>query len=94
MITAEPMANLEGKGGPQTAFSGDGQHLLGEDIEPGTYKTAGADSLEVRLGPPENAFGEFDALIANDDTQGQTRVSLKRGEFFETSGCQGWKRVG
>ncbi|MEV5498684.1 hypothetical protein AB0M50_25120 [Nonomuraea fuscirosea] len=93
-VTRGPMANLEGEGGPQSAFSGDGQHLVGEGIEPGTYKRAGADSSNCYWASLKNAFGEFDALIVNDNPQRQIRVALKKGEFFEASGCQGWKRVG
>ncbi|MEV6032860.1 hypothetical protein AB0L65_17010 [Nonomuraea sp. NPDC052116] len=93
-ITAEPVVNPEEEGGPQTTFPGDGQYLVGEDIKPGTYKTAGADSSNCYWARLKNASGEFDAIIANDNIKGQTRVTLKKGEFFETNGCQDWKRVG
>jgi hypothetical protein len=93
-VTAEPVVDPKGENGPQTAFSGDGQYLVGEDIKPGTYKTAGADGSSCYWARLKNASGEFTSIIANDNIQGQTRVALKKGEFFETSGCQDWKRVG
>ncbi|MEV0624579.1 hypothetical protein [Nonomuraea wenchangensis] len=93
-VTAEPVVDPEEEDGPQTTFSGDGQYLVGEDIKPGTYKTAGADGLNCYWARLKNASGELTAIIANGNVQGQTRVALKKGEFFETSGCQDWKRVG
>ncbi|NEC29055.1 hypothetical protein G3I20_21335 [Streptomyces sp. SID8111] len=40
-VTAKPKKTR--KPGPATTFSGEGEYLVGEDIEPGTYKTAGPD---------------------------------------------------
>ncbi|MEU8279240.1 hypothetical protein ACFYOK_38210 [Microbispora bryophytorum] len=81
--------------GPTTTMAGDGQYLVGEDIKPGTYKTAGTDGgfacYWARL---RNATGEFSAIIANDNITGPARVTLKKGEYFETKRCQPWKRVG
>ncbi len=90
-VTAEPVVDSEGEA---TDFSGDGQYLVGEEIKPGTYKTAGADGPNCYWARLKNASGELTAIIANDNVQGQTRVTVKKGEFFETSGCQDWKRVG
>ncbi|WP_432923535.1 hypothetical protein ACQPZZ_26830 [Microbispora sp. CA-135349] len=81
--------------GPATTMAGDGQYLVGEDIKPGTYKTAGTDGgfacYWARL---RNATGEFSAIIANDNITGPARVTLKKGEYFETKRCQPWKRTG
>lgn len=81
--------------GPATTMAGDGQYLVGEDIKPGTYKTAGTASVVscywARL---KNASGELSAIIANDNITGPTRVTLNKGEYFETKRCQPWKRVG
>ncbi|MET7904791.1 hypothetical protein ABZS86_26355 [Streptomyces sp. NPDC005355] len=86
------------KSGPPSSFSGEGQYLVGEDIQAGTYRTTGADKDSVipncywaRL---KNASGEFDAIIANDNIQGQGRVTVNKGEYFKTSGCQDWQKVG
>ncbi|MEW9551356.1 hypothetical protein [Nonomuraea sp. NPDC050783] len=93
-VAVEPAVSSEGEGGPLAAFPGDGQYLVGEDVKPGTYKTAGADGSGCYWARLKDASGELDAIIANDNVQGQTRVALKKGEFFDTSGCQDWKRVG
>lgn len=81
--------------GPATTISGDGQYLVGEDIKPGTYKTAGTDSdfacYWARL---KNATGELSGIIANDNITGPARVTLKKGEYFETKRCKPWRRVG
>jgi hypothetical protein len=91
---AEPTQEAE-ETGPATTMSGDGQYLVGEDIKPGTYKTAGTDGgfacYWARL---RNATGEFSAIIANDNITGPARVTVKQGEYFETKRCQPWKRVG
>ncbi|MEV4801402.1 hypothetical protein AB0K18_15455 [Nonomuraea sp. NPDC049421] len=92
-VTADPTADSKEEDGPRTAFPGDGQYLVGEDIKPGTYKTAGADGANCYWARLKNASGEFTSIIANGNVRGQTRVALKKGEFFETSGCQDWKRV-
>lgn len=63
-------------------MEGDGQYLVGEDTKPGTYKT------------DKDASGEFDAIIANENLQGQGRVTVNKGEYFETKGCQEWTKVG
>lgn len=86
------------KSGPATTVEGDGQYLVGEDMQAGTYKTAG---------PAENGFiencywarlkdasGEFGAIIANENLQGQGRVTVNKGEYFQTKGCQKWTKVG
>ncbi|GGO19474.1 hypothetical protein GCM10010116_39130 [Microbispora rosea subsp. aerata] len=91
---AEPTQETE-EAGPATTIAGDGQYLVGEDIKPGTYKTMGTDGgfacYWARL---RNATGEFSAIIANDNITGPARVTLKKGEYFETKRCQPWKRVG
>ncbi|MBQ0983738.1 hypothetical protein KBZ10_04205 [Streptomyces sp. F63] len=95
-VTAKPKPAK--KSGPPTSFDGDGQYLVGEDIQAGTYKTAGPDEDSVipncywaRL---KNASGEFGAIIANDNLKGQGRVTLNKGEYFETNGCQKWEKAG
>ncbi|WP_409470692.1 hypothetical protein [Streptomyces sp. HC307] len=83
--------------GPAASVEGDGMYLVGEDMKAGTYKTAGpADSVIpncywARL---KDASGEFGSIIANDNAQGQARVTVRNGEYFETSGCATWQKVG
>lgn len=92
-VTAKPKKTK--KPGPATSFSGEGEFLVGEDIKPGTYKTAGAeDEFGCYWERAKNASGEFDAIIANNNLNGPGRVTLNKGEYFKTNRCQEWKRVG
>ncbi|MFF2774566.1 hypothetical protein ACFVU3_06625 [Streptomyces sp. NPDC058052] len=81
--------------GPADHFAGDGEYLVGEDIRAGTYKTTGPDgSFGCYWARLKDASGEFDAIIANNNLQGPGRVTLKKGEYFQTQRCQEWKKVG
>ncbi|MET9154502.1 hypothetical protein ABZX82_25040 [Streptomyces griseoflavus] len=86
------------KPGAATTVEGDGQYLVGEDMKAGTYKTAGPDKGSIiencYWARTKNASGEFDAIIANANLQGQGRVTVNKGEYFETNGCQEWTKVG
>ncbi|MFB7605352.1 hypothetical protein [Streptomyces gardneri] len=80
--------------GPADHFPGDGEYLVGEDIEAGTYRSAGpADSFGCYWARLKDASGEFEAIIANNNLQGPGRVTLKKGEYFQTQRCQEWKKV-
>ncbi|WP_426367186.1 hypothetical protein [Streptomyces sp. E-08] len=91
----EPTPSPTEDAGPADRFAGDGEYLVGEDIQAGTYKSAGSDDAFgcywARL---KDATGEFDAIIANNNLQGPGRVTLKKGEYFQTQRCQEWKKVG
>ncbi|HEX5566740.1 MAG TPA: hypothetical protein VFY14_07410 [Streptomyces sp.] len=86
------------KPGPATTVEGEGQYLVGEDMQAGTYKTVGP----AKGGFIENCYwartkdasGEFGAIIANENLQGQGRVTVNKGEYFESKGCQEWTKVG
>ncbi|MFE9923823.1 hypothetical protein ACFYQA_20240 [Streptomyces sp. NPDC005774] len=86
------------KPGPPTTVEGDGQYLVGEDMRAGTYKTAGPEKNSIiencYWARTKDASGEFGAIIANDNLQGQGRVTVNKGEYFETNGCQEWTKVG
>ncbi|MFD7917732.1 hypothetical protein ACFV3R_00590 [Streptomyces sp. NPDC059740] len=95
-VTAKPKPVK--KSGPPSSFSGEGQYLVGEDIQAGTYRTSGPEKDSIipncywaRL---KDASGELTAIIANDNIQGQGRVTVNKGEYFKTSGCQEWQKVG
>ncbi|WP_435285631.1 hypothetical protein [Streptomyces bacillaris] len=94
-VTVTPKPTKEP--GPAASVAGDGTYLVGEDMKAGTYMSAGpADSAIpncywARL---KDASGEFDAIIANGNAQGQARVTVRKGEYFQTSGCETWKKVG
>ena len=74
----------------------DGTYEVGKDIAAGRYKTAG---------PPTNATikdcywqsakddsGELRSIISSGDTQGPGSVTVKAGEFFQTSGGCAWTK--
>ncbi|MFF0206081.1 hypothetical protein [Streptomyces sp. NPDC005017] len=92
-VTAKPKKTVEP--GPATSFSGEGEYLVGDDIEPGTYKTAGPEGeFGCYWERAEDASGEFGSIIANNNLNGPGRVTLNSGEYFKTNRCEEWKRVG
>ncbi|MFI1048970.1 hypothetical protein ACH4U3_24795 [Streptomyces griseoruber] len=86
------------KPGAATTVEGDGQYLVGEDMQAGTYKTAGPDKSgfvdNCYWARTKDASGEFEAIIANANLAGQGRVTVRKGEYFETTGCLKWTKVG
>ncbi len=78
--------------GPQTTFS-EGTYLVGEDIKAGTYKTSGGPDDGCYWARNKDDSGEGDSIIANDLGGGPTRVTVKKGEIFETNGCEDWTLV-
>ncbi|KKD09954.1 hypothetical protein TN53_00185 [Streptomyces sp. WM6386] len=91
-VTAKPKKTEPA--GPATSFSGEGEYLVGEDIKPGTYKTAGPEGqFGCYWERAKDASGEFGSIIANNNLKGPGRVTLNSGEYFKTNRCQEWKRV-
>jgi len=78
--------------GPLTSI-GEGTYLVGEDVKAGSYKTAGPTSDMCYWARRSDDSGELDAIIANDIVKGPGRVTLKKGEFFETNSCETWELV-
>jgi hypothetical protein len=77
------------------SFAGEGEYLVGTDIEAGTYKIAGAEgSVAYYWARLKDASGESDAIIANNILEGPGRVTLSKGEYFQTQRCSEWRRVG
>jgi hypothetical protein len=72
---------------------GDGTYRVGIDIQPGTYRSTGGSSCYwVRLG---NLDGDFDAINANDNADGQAYVEILPTDVaFSTDDCGTWSRVG
>ena len=69
---------------------GTGIFLVGENIEPGTYRGdgSGGNCYWARL---SGTSGDFDDLIANDLPGGPTVVTIARSDVaFETTGCAEW----
>jgi len=77
---------------PAVAFS-DGVHLVGTDIQPGTYKAANSDGgcYWARL---KNTDGDFDAIIANGNPSGQAVVTIAKSDgAFQSERCGDWVKV-
>lgn len=71
---------------------GSGIFLVGEDIEPGTYRGDGSSGTcyWARL---SGTSGDFDELIANGLPEGPTVVTIAESDVaFETQGCADWVR--
>lgn len=105
-FTAKPVQASVGKpekaagkaavAGPGTTV-GQGSYRVGEDIAAGTYRTGGpaaADMPLCRWARTKDSSGEVGSIIANGTPQGPARVTVTKGETFETNGCRRWTKVG
>ncbi|MGH9290828.1 MAG: hypothetical protein ACRD0V_21450 [Acidimicrobiales bacterium] len=75
-----------------------GIHVVGVDIQPGTYRTAGTTST---MGMPcywarlSGTGGTLGDVIANGLPDGPTTITVDAGDAaFETSRCATWRLVG
>jgi hypothetical protein len=71
---------------------GDGIWLVGEEIQPGTYRSpAGGSCYWARL----SGFGGFDDIIINGGfTRNQTVTISASDKGFESSNCGTWVKIG
>ncbi|GAA5168504.1 hypothetical protein GCM10023321_62680 [Pseudonocardia eucalypti] len=100
--TAERPKNLgsrqPGPAGEKSAISfGSGTYVVGVDIQPGVYRTAGPSDERIpmcswtRL---RDTSGDFSAVLAIDNTEGPTTVTIKATDgAFKSSSCQDWVKV-
>ena len=74
----------------------DGTYEVGKDIAAGRYKTAGpptnATIRNCRWQSAKDDSGESRSIISSGDTQGPGSVTVKAGEFFQTSGGCTWTK--
>ena len=72
-------------------LDGDGTYLVGTDILPGRWKTAGTDFCYwARL---KNDTGDLGSIIANHAGVGPSTVTVKATDgAFSTTGCGTWTR--
>lgn len=85
----------EPESAPADGSVGNGVHVVGVDIEPGTYRTDGPTDSSMgfcywaRL---SDTSGEFDSIITNGGPMGPATVTVEPGDgAFESSGCQPWE---
>jgi hypothetical protein len=84
-------------GTPATTI-GDGTYVVGVDIQPGTYRTAGpAEDAPVKMcmwSRRKDTSGEFTSVIATNIAQGPTTVTIKPSDgAFESRGCSPWAKL-
>ncbi|MEX2971508.1 hypothetical protein [Streptomyces sp. C184] len=101
-FTAEPVQASVGKpeeaaaAGPGTTV-GQGSYLVGEDIAAGTYRTGGPAASDIPLchwARAKDSSGERGSIIAHGTPRGPARVTVTKGETFETNGCRRWTKAG
>lgn len=87
-VTAAPVPDE-----PESSFDGDGTFVVGEDIQPGTYRNAGSSGCYwARLSGLSGAFGD---IIANDIGDGPQVVQISPSDAaFETTRCGTWELAG
>lgn len=73
---------------------GDGQYIVGKDIEPGRYKNDEVTSGFGYWARLSGFTGELDDIITNDNIEGSVIVEISESDFgFETNGCGTWKKI-
>ena len=78
---------------PATKFAGDGMYRVGIDIAPGTYSAAPSGSISGYWERLSCATGDFDCILANDNVDGRTYVTIQRGDkYFSTTRMGTWKK--
>ncbi|HEX6354777.1 hypothetical protein [Actinophytocola sp.] len=71
---------------PPAAQFGDGPYLVGTDITPGEYKSDGPGPGGMCYWARLSDSAGND-IIANNLTEGPTRLTAVAGEYLEVSGC-------
>lgn len=76
---------------PPSASFGNGTHVVGSDIEPGTYRSSRTGSCYwARL---SGFSGELDDVIGNGNSSPEIVTISASDAAFETSGCGQWTLV-
>lgn len=77
---------------PAAKITRDGIYLVGDDIEPGTWRTSGGTFCSwQRL---SDLRGEMDSVIAIDVGEGPRVVTILASDrAFKTDGCGSWSRI-
>jgi hypothetical protein len=84
---------------PPGPFStiGDGTALVGLEIRPGTYRTAGPTPSVNRLCVWQrlrDTSGELSAVMASDVSSGPAVVTISAADTaFKSTGCQTWRKI-
>ena len=92
---ATPQATASGAPAAPATQIGDGTYQVGVDMVARRYKTPGpTDDLfkNCYWERTRDDSGQFGSIIANDNTHGPGSVTVKSGEFFQTSGGCVWTK--
>jgi len=73
----------------RSQIPGDGIYVVGEDVAPGTYRSAGANGCYYAFMSDVSAGAE---IVDNNLTNGPAVVTLVAGDVFETSSCADWRK--
>lgn len=76
----------------QSTIEGDGTWRAGRDFAPGTYRTTGENCYWARLTSPYPGGDAVDETI--EYGTGPGTVKINEGEWFETTNCGPWERIG
>lgn len=85
--------------GPATTITADGTYVVGTDISPGTYKSAGPASGSpicswARLNKL-SSITDTDAIILNGNNTGSGFVTIEPSDVaFAVQSCQPWQEIG
>lgn len=80
---------------PPPASFGDGTYVIGTDIQPGIYKTAGGGDGACGWTRMSDLSGDFDSIITNGIASGPTTVQIDPGDkAFKLEGGCNWSRIG
>lgn len=78
-----------------TTVAGDGRHVVGVDVAPGTYRSAGPPSGDGGCSWSRRTTSSrgTEAVVASGVSRGPATVTIRRGDTaFVTRGCAPWTR--
>lgn len=88
VAASEPTTVAAAPAGPVTTF-GNGTYLVGDEVAPGKYRSAGVDGSMCYWDLTNDAGTIVDQGVA---TEGPSRATLKAGLTFKSSGCSTWNK--
>lgn len=71
---------------------GDGTFWVGTDVAPGLYRSS-SNADRCSWTREKDATGELKSVRAHDTSIGSAYVYLVEGDFFDTEGCNTWRRA-
>jgi hypothetical protein len=89
VVQAPPVVQAPAETGPLTTF-GNGTYVVGEDVKAGKYRSPAPQegAISMCYFDVRNDAGDIvDQGVANE---GPSRVTLRNGTTFKSSGCEDW----